>query len=166
MVFRKAFKSTTDLIMRGSETEHSKTIQKYSLSEGQILYTLWHPHIVLYLDSDIDPERNTFNLYLEYCDSGDLRSIYGLPLKPDDAKDETDRTYGFLDSSETPQLMAPPLNGVQLWGLIWQLSSALAYLHYGLSMQHESGQLKAVFECDWEYVIHRDVKPENGKSPA
>ncbi|KAJ3541491.1 hypothetical protein NM208_g4588 [Fusarium decemcellulare] len=120
-VFRKTFEVEKD-----AEGE----IRKYPLTERQILYYLWHPHIVAYLDSDSDPERNAFLLYMEFDDP--------------------------------PPSNCQPLHGVEVWSLTWQLSAALAYLHYGLALRYNDDDgFKASFGRSWEYILHRDVKPAN-----
>ncbi|GAO13586.1 hypothetical protein UVI_02015410 [Ustilaginoidea virens] len=163
-VFRKTFIITKEAMEMNDEytsLAHGKSGQKYSLSERQILDMLQHPHVVLYLDSDSDPEMNAFLLYMEYCDMGDLQQAHGLDPKVQ-IKDKTDRKLGFWQPKPGTHVSSKALNGAAIWGLLWQLSSALAYLHYGLSLHHDAeGPCQCRFERDWKYVIHRDVKPAN-----
>ncbi|KAL2683312.1 hypothetical protein Neosp_007782 [[Neocosmospora] mangrovei] len=147
-VFRKTFGLTGDA--KGQ-------VQKYLLSERQILFKLQHPHIVRYLDSDEDPHRNEFFLYMEYCDKGDLESFHGIQLK--DLEDKEDKRYGFVGDETT--LALRPLAGIEVWAMIWQLASALACLHYGLAIRQNNGRYEACLENPWAPIIHRDVKPAN-----
>ncbi|KAM0433461.1 hypothetical protein ACHAPT_004341 [Fusarium lateritium] len=148
----KVFRKTFDLA-----SDAKGQVQKYLLSEWQILFKLRHPHIVRYIDSDEDPHNNEFLLYMEYCDKGDLESCHGIQLK--DLTSREDKRYGFVEDEATSKLR--PLTGVEVWAMIWQLASALAYLHYGLAIKPKNGLYNAGFEGPWAYIIHRDVKPAN-----
>ncbi|KAF4461322.1 NACHT and Ankyrin domain [Fusarium albosuccineum] len=149
-VFRKTFDIVND--------RHGK-IQKYLLSEWQILSKLEHPHIAGYIDSDEDPYRSEFLLYTEYCDQGDLALRHGLPLE--DLPTGDNKKYGFTDEAMIQSSEVRPLTGVEVWAMIWQLASALAYLHYGISVKRKDSICTAFLEGVWSYVIHRDVKPAN-----
>ncbi|KAF5001049.1 hypothetical protein FDECE_11064 [Fusarium decemcellulare] len=151
---RYAFRKTFDI----ADDAHGK-IQKYLLSEWQILSKLDHPHIARYIDSDEDPNRNEFLLYTEYCDHGDLALHHGLSLGILQTGDN--KKYGFADGTAMQDSETRPLTGVEMWAMIWQLASALAYLHYGLSVKRKDDTCIAFFEDFWSYVIHRDVKPAN-----
>lgn len=52
---------------------------------------------------------------------------------------------------------------VETWSLICQLSSALAYCHHGLIRIHGIRDAKVFEQKDWVPILHRDVKPENGR---
>ncbi|KAJ4174275.1 hypothetical protein NW754_004690 [Fusarium falciforme] len=132
-VFRKTFDLASDA---------QGQVQKYLLSEWQILFKLRHPHIVRYIDSDEDPYHNEFLLYLEYCDKGDVESFHGIQLK--DLRARANKRYGFVEDETRSNLR--PLSGVEIWAMIWQMSSALAYLHYGLSIKRENGRYGASLE--------------------
>ncbi|KAJ3545514.1 hypothetical protein NM208_g1376 [Fusarium decemcellulare] len=134
-------------------------LQKYLLSEWRIVSKLDHPHIARYLDSDDDPYRNEFVLYMEYCDHGDLAFRHGLSLE--DVASGDDKKYGFVDGTMIRSPKCTPLTGLELWGMIWQLSSALAYLHYGLTISKQDNKCTAFLEDSWSCIIHRDVKPAN-----
>jgi serine/threonine protein kinase len=166
-VFRKTFNLTSDV--RG--------FVRYFSSERQILYRLRHPNIVSYLDFDEDPDQNSLILYLEYCDRGDLTQLHGLPYssrvssdkfpcEEDDGSSsgEDDIEFGFYSAEQLPLSQTTPLKGAETWSLIYQLSSALAYLHYGLSIKQDNVGYTASFETSWEYILHRDIKPANGQS--
>lgn len=149
-MFRKTFDLASDA---------QGQVQKYLLSEWQILFKLRHPHIVRYIDSDEDPIHNEFLLYMEYCDRGDVESCHRIQLK--DLKARENKRYGFVED-ETRSNMRP-LSGIEIWGMIWQMASALAYLHYGFSIKRENGRYGASVEGQWAYIIHRDVKPANSE---
>jgi serine/threonine protein kinase len=100
---------------------------------------------------DFEYRPSIFNafLYLEYCREGDL----GQYLTPDGAK---------------------LLSSRQLLEIMQQISSALVYIHYGVSITVNSdgstGDPEAVeSKYDWDvtenqkFVIHRDIKPQNSK---
>lgn len=152
--FQRVFRKTFDLA-----NDAQGQVQKYLLSEWQILFKLRHPHIVQYIDSDEDPHGNRFLLYMEYCDKGDLESFHRIQLK--DLAGKENKRYGFVEGGTTPNLR--PLTGVEVWAMIWQMASALAYLHYGLTIRHQNGLYNASLEGSWAYIIHRDVKPANSK---
>ncbi|RTE74648.1 hypothetical protein BHE90_010888 [Fusarium euwallaceae] len=147
-VFRKTFDLASDTQER---------VQKYLLSEWQILSKLRHPHIVRYIDSDEDPYRHEFLLYMEYCDKGDVEALHGIQLK--NLIDKENKRYGFIEDETASE--PRPLTGVEVWAMIWQMASALAYLHYGLAIRSEDGTYGASLEGPWAYIIHRDVKPAN-----
>ncbi|RSM19059.1 hypothetical protein CDV31_001980 [Fusarium ambrosium] len=147
-VFRKTFDLAGDA---------QGKVQKYLLSEWQLLFKLRHPHIVRYIDSDENPHHNEFLLYMEYCDKGDLETFHGIQLKNLIAKEN--KRYGFVEDETASKTR--PLTGVEVWAMIWQMASALAYLHYGLAIRDKNGRYDASLEGPWAYIIHRDVKPAN-----
>ncbi|RMJ12424.1 hypothetical protein CDV36_007889 [Fusarium kuroshium] len=140
-VFRKTFDLASDTQER---------VQKYLLSEWQILSKLRHPHIVRYIDSDEDPYRHEFLLYMEYCDKGDVEALHGIQLK--NLIDKENKRYGFIEDETASE--PRPLTGVEVWAMIWQMASALAYLHYGLAIRSEDGTYGASLEGPWAYIIH------------
>ncbi|KAF3481765.1 uncharacterized protein GIQ15_04524 [Arthroderma uncinatum] len=156
-----------------SSTERRDIISKYFLSERRILHRLQHPSVVEYFGFDENPDQNTLLLYMEYCDMGNLDQLHGLPpptspcheFDPYEdsgpAYNEDEDENGFYTAERMPQGKTTPLNGLEVWGLIYQLSSALAYLHYGLSINRE-GPRTAFFDEPWACIIHRDIKPANG----
>ncbi|KAF5019492.1 hypothetical protein F66182_8499 [Fusarium sp. NRRL 66182] len=139
---------------------HPEKVQKYSFAERQILYHTRHPHIVQYIDSMDNPTNNTFVLFMEYCEEGDLATKHGISLVGLSAED---KRYGFLDPQTVQESVVRPLTGIETWSMIWQLASALAYLHYGLAIRNQGAVLQAVVEDPWEHVIHRDIKPANSE---
>ncbi|KAF2852440.1 hypothetical protein T440DRAFT_28163 [Plenodomus tracheiphilus IPT5] len=54
-----------------------------------------------------------------------------------------------------------PLEEWQVWVLLYELSSALAYLHHGLSVHIVEQDCQVQFERIWNRVLHRDIKPSN-----
>ncbi|KAG8362102.1 hypothetical protein FVEN_g162 [Fusarium venenatum] len=159
MIFRKTFSLSAD-------TEG--LVKKYFESERMILHRLRHPNVVAYLDFDEDPDQNSVLLYMEYCDLGDLETCHGRQLtRASDSGEEEDEDsedgddYGFYieDASSTEETTA--LDSQSTWSLIAQLSMALAYLHYGLTVNFREDTWEASFESSWHNVIHRDIKPAN-----
>ena len=164
-VFRKIYALSKDSDGR---------VQKYFGSERIILDRLRHPNIVTFWDSEEDPEQNALMLYTEYCELGDLNTSYRRPCdinvhddeEDDDNENQDENVYYGFDAKD-PSLSTSAMSamsGQSLWVLVAQLASALAYLHYGLSITHEAGNWTASFETSWSEIIHRDVKPANGKS--
>ncbi|KAM0489802.1 hypothetical protein ACHAP8_012217 [Fusarium lateritium] len=159
MIFRKTFSLSAD-------TEG--LVKKYFESERMILHRLRHPNVVSYLDFDEDPDQNSVLLYMEYCDMGDLETCHGrcLTTVSDDSEEEDKDSedgddYGFYeeDTSSTEETTA--LDSQSTWSLIAQLSMALAYLHYGLTINFRQDSWEASFESSRHNVIHRDIKPAN-----
>ncbi len=77
-------------------------------------------------------------------------------------------TYGFRNaqpaSSRAASEPARPLRRwtkPQTWRLIYQLFSALAHLHYGVSFS--DGSSGDVYARSWDPAIHRDINPRNGQ---
>ncbi len=145
---------------------------KYFLSKRNMLCRLRHPNIVEYLDFDEDPDQNSLLLYMEFCILGDLEHSHKRPHVSSERnsfsdaslnEDEDDLDAGFYAGDSDHETGTTRLDGPQVWALIYQVSSALAYLHYGLAIRKEAGGSDAYFEWSWKYVIHRDVKPANGK---
>ncbi|MCJ1363918.1 hypothetical protein MMC16_003027 [Acarospora aff. strigata] len=118
-----------------------KTITNSHLSLGvpidiRILRDLLPPHrrIAGLLNSSILPDRT--ELYLEFCDAGDLQDLIDTYL--------TRRT-----------LIPEPF----LWHVLVQLSEALAFLHDGWSIEDNRPYTRST--PPWNRIIHRDIKPAN-----
>ena len=154
---QKVFRKTYSLSKDGDGK-----VRKYFGSERRILERLTHPNVVKYLDIDEDPDQNALLLYTEYCDLGDLNTCYGRPLVTSTIDDEDDN-YGFYPEDPTSERSKMPVCGADFWVLVAELSSALAYLHYGLATKNTEEKWTASFERSWFSVIHRDIKPANGK---
>ncbi|KAJ2981656.1 hypothetical protein NUW58_g6637 [Xylaria curta] len=161
-VFRKTFHLMND----------AGTRIKYFLSERDILHKLHHPNIVKYLDFDEDPDQNSMLLYMEYCVLGDLGHSHGWPSKSaehdvsdapslDQDGNDDDDDDGFYTVNSDVQNKCTPLDGLTVWALIYQISAALAYLHYGLAIGKDGAKHIASFKRSWEYIIHRDIKSAN-----
>ncbi len=144
---------------------------KYFSSERGILHRLHHPNIVKYLDFEEHPDENSILIYMEYCGLGDLDHSHKRPptsVKTDLAdslsfeEDENDEENGFYSNVTDSQSKSTPLDGLAVWAMIYQISAALAYLHYGLAVKSERARYRAYFERSWESIIHRDIKPGNG----
>jgi len=139
-------------------------VRKYFESERLILHRIQHPNVVTYLDFDEDPEQNAFFLYTEYCDLGDLFTSHGPP--DDSNEDDEDSLFGFYaEKVSAIATKTTPLDGPNIWVLVAQIASALAYIHYGLSVKFEANEWRASFEESWAQIIHRDIKSENGCYP-
>lgn len=162
LVFRKTFNLTVF-------TEEVKgSIIKYFSNERQILHRLRHPNIVSYLDFEEHPDQNAIFLYMEYCDLGDLKHLYGSanadsPVEHETSDSESSDDDGFFAHVRPHMGETTLVRGIVTWGIIYQLSSALAYLHFGLCVQDDDGVISASFQRSWQDVIHRDIKPANGK---
>ncbi|KAI9866057.1 MAG: G2-specific serine/threonine protein kinase, partial [Pleopsidium flavum] len=76
-------------------------------------------------------------LYLEYCDAGDLHDLI----------DE----YAFHNTT-IPESF--------LWHVFIQLAEALAFIHYGWSIE-DTQSCTTGSRPAWNRVIHRDIKPAN-----
>ncbi|KAI0905985.1 hypothetical protein F4823DRAFT_108069 [Ustulina deusta] len=159
-VFRKTFH-----LMNGAERRI-----KYFSSERGILHRLHHPNIVKYLDCEEHPDENSILMYMEYCGLGDLDHSHKRPptsVKTDLAdslsfeEDENDEENGFYSNVTDSQSKSTPLDGLAVWAMIYQISAALAYLHYGLAVKNERARYRAYFERSWKSIIHRDIKPGN-----
>lgn len=121
---------------------------KYVQSEYEILQGLRHPNIVRFEDFEYRPASFNAFLYLEYCREGDL----GCYLCPGRAQ----------------------LSMTQLLQITQQISSALVYIHYGILITVNTNgttsdpeAVESKYDLDGsekqKFVIHRDIKPHNGK---
>lgn len=156
-VFRKTYTLSTDI---------NGKMRKYFQSERQILERLRHPNVVTYLDFDEDPDQNAFLLYTEYCDLGDLKAHYCRRFDEEDVDDEEEEeiSYGFYSQDlPTDNVDLEALTGPQFWSVVFQITSAISYLHYGLAVKKVDDKWSAYFERSWIKVIHRDVKPANSE---
>ena len=110
-----------------------------------ILQRTSHPNIVKFLGfqrhDDYDDEAM---LFMEY--GGDDLSGY---LKPTTTA-----------SSARAKARAPPglLSQADVWSIVVDMASALAFCHHGVLRTHDSYISKA----PWPSILHRDIKPSNG----
>lgn len=140
--------------------------QKYLLTEHKLLKRLSHAHIVSYLDYEEHHDQNSFSLYMEYFEGGDLYRNHRWPSELKDTTSWVVDDFGFQIRPESRQSQessksTTPLEETIVWALVYQLALAMAYLHHGLNFSSDGGE--AYFEKEWEYVIHRDIKPANGE---
>ncbi|KAL8630079.1 hypothetical protein Q9189_004215 [Teloschistes chrysophthalmus] len=83
-------------------------------------------------------------LYLEYCDGGDLSSLI--------------RKFHHRWNHETREWNYHRIPEAFIWHVLLQLAEALAYIHHGRDHRDLNTQPA---NKDWLSVIHRDVKPHN-----
>jgi serine/threonine protein kinase len=135
---------------------------------------LRHPHVVSFLDFDEDPERNALFLYMEYCTLGDLQHRHAGPPPPmpplhselmdlDDDGESDEQWYRFYPERTHGIFESSPMEAWNVWSLIYQISSALAYLHHGFNIRYDQGMCRVVLERTWSCIMHRDIKPANSE---
>ncbi|KAL9582544.1 MAG: hypothetical protein Q9212_003239 [Teloschistes hypoglaucus] len=83
-------------------------------------------------------------LYLEYCDGGDLSSLI--------------RKFHHRYNHETREWDYYRIPECFIWHVFLQLAEALAYIHHGRDHRDSSTQPS---NKDWLSVVHRDIKPHN-----
>ena len=126
---------------------HERTNGREQLREIEILQVLKHPNIVKFLDGCIPRgPRGIAELYIEYCDRGNLQDILNRYIKYNKAYDYEHHPYENI-----PEAF--------LWETFRSMASALAYLHFGVDPD-DLDNPPAVNE-EWPYFLHRDLKPEN-----
>ena len=104
-----------------------------------------------YLWYEENHEQETAQLYLEYCNGGDLDQYSARALstgEEDSSSDENDKQAAS----------GPMLKPKELWRYMFQVASALAYLHHGLLLRQDQ---VFYFEKQWNQILHRDIKPSN-----
>lgn len=173
--YRFVLKKTFTLKKRGQGRE-SQLLREYD-----VLQRLHHPNIVNFLG--YKERKGEGWLFMEYCTEGDL-SCY-IKRDPDSSAGETseepspsvtqsdssnssesddfDPSSDDSNSDESrPEVTeAPTLTCQDIWHLLLQLASALAYCHHGLVEQ--KGMI--LFRLPWQTILHRDIKPENSTYP-
>ncbi|KAK0723478.1 ankyrin repeat-containing domain protein [Lasiosphaeria miniovina] len=156
-----------------------KAFKKALGRENAIFQRLSHPYIVSYLGCK-ELEKEMPRLYLEYCDGGDLRNdvvspssttvapnplfVPPLGVYPTIAYGEYEDIFGQPglgeeDEEEEGACEVKKWSEIQLWRMIYQLYSALAHLHYGITVSADAED--CVYEPSWDPVIHRDINPKN-----
>lgn len=50
-----------------------------------------------------------------------------------------------------------------IWSIVYQLASALCYCHEGRRVTNLQDQMMVPPEQDWKVILHRDIKPRNGR---
>ncbi|KAG4442256.1 hypothetical protein IFR05_002247 [Cadophora sp. M221] len=145
-----------------------RDVQKCLLRENRLLQRLDHPFIVSYLGyediiEDIEGEKvSRAKLYLEYCEGGELETRHikhaGISSAgPGCGSVDPDASKSSDDDDDDEEVDA--LTETEVWLLMHQLFSALAYLHYGAYKPRDAGPCE--FQSNWEILIHRDIKPAN-----
>ncbi|CAN9351438.1 unnamed protein product [Alternaria alternata] len=154
-----------------------KTLLLSLMREKKSLQRLDHPFIVSYLGFiQLEQKKSKYNLYLEYCDGGDLETRHINRTQQNEgpaSDDEEDEALlaeaGIQDSSDTTSPDENPPTSMKaverqaldedaVWTLMYQLFAALAYLHYGISISKEGA---CRVEHHWDTMLHRDIKPHN-----
>jgi serine/threonine protein kinase len=146
-------------------------VDRALIRETETLQQLNHPFIVSYLGLQESDESQEVKLYLEYCEGGDLQTMHvQVPStkskeNPDadsgDYYGPTSRAARFKKISQPDGPAVASLSEPEIWELVYQLFAALACLHYGVSLSRD---WVCRIEPHWNPVVHRDVKPQNGKS--
>ena len=121
------------------------------IREHTILQRINHPFIVSYLWYEEDDKQETAQLYLEYCNGGDLDTYSVRAIANSDEESSS-------DENDQPRLSEPYLMPKELWRYMFQVAAALAYLHHGLSLRSDQ---VFTFEKNWDQILHRDIKPSN-----
>ena len=159
-----------------------KTLLLSLMREKKSLQRLDHPFIVSYLGFiQLEQKKSKYNLYLEYCDGGDLETRHVNRTQQNEgpaSDDEEDEAIlaeaGIQDSSDTTSPDETPPTSMKaverqaldedaVWTLMYQLFAALAYLHYGISISKEGA---CRVEHHWDTMLHRDIKPHNSKKTS
>jgi serine/threonine protein kinase len=106
-----------------------------------------HPHILACDDFQYQEKSHHYNLdeatfWSEYCENGDLAQ--------------------FIISGGSGRTI---LSLSQVEQVAYQISSALAFIHYGLLVTLDTrGSVQELESCDHKELIHRDIKPHNSIS--
>ncbi|TID29633.1 hypothetical protein CANINC_001752 [Pichia inconspicua] len=121
----------------------SKKEEKQLASEFEILQNLKHPNIVRVYDYEKLPNEKLLNIYMEYCDGGDVSQL-------------------IKRHRESKQY----INETLIWQIFTQTLLALYRCHYGSEIQPVDILCKSTQEIrppsgNDQVVIHRDIKPEN-----
>ncbi|KAK5079760.1 hypothetical protein LTR24_008983 [Lithohypha guttulata] len=111
--------------------------------EQEILSQMAHPNVVKFLGFNFEGSQAW--LYMEYWGS-DMAPFVRLP-------DDFDISLEELGEEDRPL----ELSMLDLWSVVVDLASAVAYCHHGIYRTHDSYVAKA----PWETVLHRDIKPQN-----
>lgn len=127
------------------------TAKKAIIREHTILQRINHPFIVSYLWYNENVEQETAQLYLEFCNGGDLDKYSARATANSDEESSS-------DENDQLTLTGPYLMPKELWRYMFQVAAALAYLHHGLSLRLDH---VFTFERKWDQILHRDVKPSN-----
>lgn len=127
---------------------------KYVKRELEMLQKCEHRNILMYEDFSYSgrPWKDpTARLFTEYCAKGDL--------------------YQFTATAGPPNLKLNVKQGVQVFS---QIAQALLYIHHGISLTLEGVPCMEEIRTarvngaspqdgDWNTILHRDIKPQNGQ---
>lgn len=122
----------------------SKREEKQLSSEFEILQNLDHPNIVQVYGFEKRANEKILNIYMEYCDGGDVSELI--------KKYRQNKQY-------IPETL--------IWQIFTQTLLALYRCHYGTEIEPVSLMFKSTPEIkpphipELQVVIHRDIKPEN-----
>ena len=122
----------------------SKKEEKQLASEFEILQSLHHPNIVQVYDIDKNVDKQIINIYMEYCDGGDVSQLI--------KKYRESKKY-------IPETL--------IWQIFTQTLLALYRCHNGIDIEpvaslfQETSNLKIPEVPNLKQVLHRDIKPEN-----
>lgn len=122
----------------------SRKEEKQLSGEFEILQNLDHPNIVQVYGYEKLPNEKVLNIYMEYCDGGDISELI--------------KKY-----RESKQYVPETL----IWQIFTQTLLALYRCHYGIDIEPVSSMFKSTPEVKppevpgLQVVIHRDIKPEN-----
>ncbi|WBW71190.1 serine/threonine protein kinase, NIMA related Fin1 [Schizosaccharomyces osmophilus] len=116
----------------------SRQEKQHVADEVNILRHLKHPNIVQYCGEDINRLTQVINIYMEYCDRGDLAKHIEI------YKEEKKR---FPEH--------------QVLRFFTQLLLALYRCHYGRDAPVTENQWMNESHIPNQYVLHRDIKPAN-----
>ncbi|ODQ48833.1 hypothetical protein PICMEDRAFT_14366 [Pichia membranifaciens NRRL Y-2026] len=122
----------------------SRKEEKQLSGEFEILQNLDHPNIVQVYGYEKLPNEKVLNIYMEYCDGGDISELI--------------KKY-----RESKQYIPETL----IWQIFTQTLLALYRCHYGIDIEPVSSMFKSTPEVKppevpgLQVVIHRDIKPEN-----
>jgi serine/threonine protein kinase len=85
---------------------------------------------------------------MECCKDGDLSRFV----------DPEDPQYPRFQGG--PQATIYRLNWIDVWKIVSDIASALAYCHYGM-LEEDDGAVSLMLQ--WQSVLHRDIKAANSK---
>jgi serine/threonine protein kinase len=111
----------------------AQRIKKLLGRERYILWKLRHSNIVEFRGYEQSEDGSKGYLYMEFCQDGDFTR--------------------YVDPGDSA------LSPFDIWEILADISSALAYCHYGVL--DEEADISLVL--NWRPVIHRDIKPGNGQ---
>jgi serine/threonine protein kinase len=146
-IIRKVYHKPTGRTFVRKEISYksmSRKEEKQLSSEFEILQNLNHPNIVEVYGYEKIPNSKMLNIYMEYCDGGDVSEL----IKKYKQKEQY-----------IPETI--------IWQIFTQTLLALYRCHYGTDIEQVTSIFKGTPEIKPQkvpgqpVVIHRDIKPEN-----